>query len=147
MSSRNKPEHNKIIAVTEEPPVTAKPFIDTDVLFSIHPELLNDAYIYVHCHVPRSAAEMLIRIWRTTFLVDRAGGHRAGLVHAENITYAPLWTLVPLKLDYSFLLIFSSLPKNCRQFDLIEELPQPGGFFIPGIVRNDRDVYHISLSM
>ncbi len=142
-----KQEKNRIIAVTEEPPVKAKPFIDTDVLFSIHPELLNDAYIYVHCHVPRSAAEMLIRIWKTTFLVDKANACRAGLIHAENITYAPLWTLVPLHIDYSFLLIFASLPKSCKQFDLVEEIPQPGGFYVPGILRNDRDVYHVALSV
>jgi hypothetical protein len=128
-----------------EPPVKAKPNVDTDVLYSIHPELLTDAHIYVHCHVPPTTQEILIRIWRTTFVIDRASGEKAALVHAENITYAPVWTLVPQSFNYHFLLIFSALPKSCTKFDLVEEIPQPGGFHIPDIIRNKSYVYHVSV--
>lgn len=131
----------------EIPPVIAKPTVDTDVLFSIHPELLNDSYMYVHGHVKHTAQEMLIRIWQTTFLIGKACDGKANLVHAENITYAPVWTLVPRNYEYVFLLIFTGLPKSCRSFDLVEEIPQPGGFFVSNIGRNETDVYHIDLNL
>lgn len=131
----------------EIPPVKANPSIDTDILFSIHPELLNDSYMYVHLHVKHAVEELLIRIWRTTFLIGKNGEGRAGLVHAENITYAPVWTLVPKNFDYVFLLIFGGLPKSCRVFDLVEEISQPGGFYVGDISRNETDVYHIDLNI
>ena len=89
---------------------------------------------------------MLIRIWKTTYLVDHSSGTRSKLLHAENITMAPVWTQIPNGALYSFLLVFSGLPKACKQFDLVEEISEPGGFFIKDIGRNDTDVYHIDVS-
>jgi len=132
---------------TMSPPVKAKPEVDTDVLYAIHPELLHDAYIYAHLHVPRTSEEVLIRIWRSTSLIDRTSGLKSGLVHAENITFAPIWTIVPRHFNYTFLLIFNTLPKSSHVFDLVEEISQPGGFFIPGINRNESDVYHLDLEL
>jgi hypothetical protein len=131
----------------QPPPVKAKPSVDTDILFAVHPELLNDAYIYVHAHLQQTHQELLIRIWQTTFLQDTHSTCKASLIHAENITYAPTWTIVPRHFNYTFLLIFGSLPKSCQVFDLVEEIDQPGKFYVPGIVRNDSDVYHIDLSL
>jgi len=131
----------------EQPPVKARPFVDTDLLFSIRPELLNDSYIYIHGHVHQQAQEMLIRIWHSTYLMGKGVGEKSELIHAENITYAPVWTIVPQKLKYNFLLIFAALPKACRVFDLVEQIPQPGGFFIPNIIRNDTDVYHVNFDL
>jgi len=131
--------------IIQEPPVKAKPFVDMDVLSSIHPELLEDAYMYVHCHFENTGDDMLIRIWKTTFLIDRASALRAELIHAENITYAPIWTLVPDRHHFNFLLIFSRLPKSCTYFDLVEEIAQEGGFFVKDILRNESDVYHVTL--
>lgn len=131
--------------IIAEPPVKAKPAVDMDVLASIHPELMDDAYIYVHCHFNNLWQDMLVRIWKTTFLVDSASATKSGLIHAENITYAPQWTLIPDRQPFSFLLIFSSLPKSCKSFDLIEQIAEPGGFHVPGIKRNDTDVYHVDL--
>ena len=88
---------------------------------------------------------MLIRIWKTTYLVDSVSGTRSNLVHAENISMAPVWTQIPDGGKYNFLLIFSGLPRSCQKFDLIEEISQPGGFFIQDISRNETDVYHIDL--
>jgi hypothetical protein len=53
--------------------------------------------------------------------------------------------MIPDKGTYSFLLIFSALPKACILFDLIEDIPQPGGFLVKGIKRNKTDVYRITL--
>lgn len=130
--------------IIKEIPVI-KPAIDTDVLSSIDPNTLTDACIYVHCHYHNPYDEMFIRVWRSTFLVDRTSGTRARLMHAENISYAPVWTYIPGKKTYTFLLIFSSLPKDCRVFDLVEDIPQAGGFHVSGIGRNEQDVYHVSI--
>lgn len=122
-----------------------KPEVDADVLASIDPNALTDSYVYVHCHYHNPYDEMFIRIWRSTFLIDRVSGTRAKLVHAENISYAPVWTYIPGKQLYTFLLIFSALPKDCKVFDLMEDIPQAGGFFVSGISRNEQDVYHVTI--
>lgn len=132
-------------ATIDEPPVKTKPEVDSEVLEAIDPNTLDDSYVYVHCHFKNDGGEMLIRIWRSTFLIDRASGARAELLHAENISYAPLWSVVPPRSEYTFLLIFSGLPKDCTSFDLIEDIPQPGGFFVSAIQRNNRDVYHVNI--
>jgi hypothetical protein len=127
------------------PPVRTKPFIDIEVLAAVEAETLEDSYVYVHCYIDSDVKDMLIRIWKTTFLVDINSGVRAKLLHAENVSLAPLWTMVPDGQHFNFLLIFSSLPKSCTQFDLIEEVPTSGGFHIGNIPRNMRDVYHINI--
>lgn len=132
-------------APAPEPPVKAKPSVDMEVLASIHPELMNDSYVYVHCHFNNRWQDMLIRIWRTTFLIDRGSSTRSQLIHAENITYAPQWTLIPDKQPFSFLLIFTGLPKSCQRFDLVEEISEPGGFFVKNIQRKESDVYHVDI--
>jgi hypothetical protein len=131
--------------IIKEPPVKAKPSVDMEVLASIHPELMDDSYVYVHCHFENKWRDMLIRIWKTTFIIDRAGGTRSQLIHAENISYAPQWTLIPDRQPFTFLLIFPGLPKSCTQFDMLEDIAEPGGFFVKNIKRNEQDVYHVDL--
>lgn len=128
-----------------EEPVT-KPLVETEVLTSIDPGVLEDAHVYVHCYFMNDLDEMLIRVWRSTFLIDKACGARSELIHAENISYAPQWTIIPGKKTFSFLLIFSALPKDCKVFDLLEDIPQSGGFFVSGIKRNELDVYHVDIA-
>ncbi|MBS1553666.1 MAG: hypothetical protein JSU09_01960 [Bacteroidetes bacterium] len=128
---------------TERPLV--KPVVDVETLESIDPQRLEDSFVYVHCHFDNPSDDMLIRIWRTTFLIDRTSGVRSQLLHAENISYAPQWTIIPRKGDFTFLLIFGGLPKSCTVFDLVEEVAQPGGFFVKDIRRNETDVYHIDI--
>jgi hypothetical protein len=132
-------------SIAPETPAKEKPAVDAGVLASIHPLTLDDACVYVHCYFNNPADDMLIRIWRSTFLVDRASGARSELIHAENISYAPQWTVVPRRSAFSFLLIFSALPKDCTVFDLLEDIPQTGGFFVSGIKRNSLDVYHVKI--
>lgn len=129
----------------QEPPVKTKPEVGVEVLSSISPATLEDSFVYVHCYFQNDNKDALVRIWRTTYLVDTASGSRSELVHAQNISFAPLWTLIPDHSTFNFLLIFSALPKSCTQFDLIEEIPQPGGFVVRNIRRNQTDVYHIEV--
>lgn len=89
---------------------------------------------------------MLIRIWKSTFLIDAAAGARSALLHTENISLAPQWTLIPDNQVFRFLLVFEGLPRACRQFDLLEDIPQAGGFHVKSILRNESDVYHIDIA-
>lgn len=130
---------------TKEAPPKLKPVVDAEVLASVSTETLNDGYVYVHCHFQNEWQDALIRIWKTTFLIDNGSGTRSALIHAENISFAPVWTMIPDQRMHTFLLIFEALPKSCMLFDLVEEIPQPGGFHVANIHRNERDVYHIDM--
>ncbi len=131
--------------ITADPPVKAKPSVDMELLAQLHPELMNESFVYVHCHFNNQWQEMLLRIWKTTFLVDKHSAAKAELIHAENITYAPLWTMIPDQQPFTFLLIFAGLPKSCKVFDLLEQISEPGGFHVANIQRNETDVYHVDL--
>jgi hypothetical protein len=127
-------------------PAKAKPKVDVETLTRIDPATLEDSFVYVHCYFHNTSKDMLIRIWKTTFLLDKSSGSRSQLVHAENISIAPVWTQIPNQGTYSFLLIFNGLPKSCQLFDLVEDIPQPGGFFFQDIARNETDVYHVNIN-
>lgn len=122
-----------------------KPTPDGEVLTETETDVLQESHVYVHCYFNNTFKDMLIRIWKSTFLVDNVSGSRSQLVHVENISYAPEWTLVPDRKLFHFLLIFEALPRTCVSFDLIEDIPQPGGFHVTGIARNKADVYHINI--
>ncbi len=130
----------------ELPPTITRPKVDVETLSAIDPQVLEDSFVYVHCYFNNTYKDMLIRIWRSTFLVDVASGSRAALVHAENISIAPQWTLIPDNQVFRFLLIFRGLPKSCTSFHLLEDIPQAGGFYVPDIPRNETDVYHIDIA-
>ena len=129
----------------KESPVKTSPGIDTALLVAIDPQTLTDSYVYVHCAFENEWTDALVRIWKTTFLVDQTGGTKSALIHAENISIAPLWTLIPDNKTHNFLLIFEALPKSCKRFDLVEEISLPGGFHVTNIPRNQQDVYHIEV--
>ena len=130
----------------KEAPDKIKPDVESSVLAAIDPSVLDDSYVYVHCSFDNSYDDALIRIWKTTFLIDHVSGTKSQLVHAENISIAPLWTVIPDHRVHNFILIFSALPKGCKIFDLVEEIPQPGGFHIRDIQRNGSDVYHVTMN-
>ena len=81
----------------------------------------------------------------TTFLIARDVKHRSELVHAENIPLYPVWKSVAPGTTDQFTLIFTGLPSSCTVFDLVEEIPQVGGFFVGNIPRNSLDVYEVRL--
>ena len=132
-------------ASEKEAPPRIKPVVEVEVLESVSAETLHDGYVYVHCHFQNEWQDSLIRIWKTTFLIDLGSGSRSKLIHAENISFAPVWTMISDQQVHTFLLIFEALPKSCKLFDLVEEIPQPGGFHVEKIHRNPTDVYHIHL--
>jgi hypothetical protein len=112
-----------------------------DELFA---EMREEGMVIVHCSFFANY-ETGIRIWNSTFLVDEQSGIRSPMHHAENITIAPEWMLVPEGSTARFTLIFAPLPKTCKLFDLLEDIPESGGFFIHNIKRNRSDVYHVKI--
>jgi hypothetical protein len=137
--------HQDDILAAKMPEPNVKPAPEVEVLTAIETDFQQEGHVYVHCYFNNAYSDMLIRIWKTTFLVDNGSTGRSQLVHVENISYAPEWTLIPDKKLFRFLLIFEALPKSCASFDLVEEIPQPGGFHVAGISRNKTDVYHIDV--
>lgn len=127
--------------------VLDKPLIAPEILEQLATKSMEEKQVIVHCMLPASPFEgNLARIWPTTFLVDEQNNHRSQLVHAENISMFPVWTEMPPGKDFWFTLIFSGLPADCKQFDLMEIIPQPGGFHVRNIARNKSDVYRVKLS-
>jgi hypothetical protein len=107
-------------------------------------EMLEEGMVIAHCSYTSLYGEN-IRIWTSTFLIDKTTGTRSRMLHAENITIAPVWMLVPEGSTARFTLIFAALPKTCEFFDLLEDIPEAGGFFIQNIKRNKSDVYHVKV--
>ena len=126
-------------------PGKGKPEIATEVLTHTEAETLTqtreEGQVVIHCHF-LAFPGALLRIWKSTFLIADSGS-RSSLVHAENITFAPVWTEIDGHGIYTFTLIFSPLPGSCTTFDLQEEIEQSGAFFVPDIPRNESDVYHV----
>lgn len=121
-----------------------KPEISQEILESLQTKVEEEKQVIVHCCVPASfELGNQIRVWRSTFLVDRSLAHKSYLIHQENISLFPYWTDVPPMKDFWFTLVFSGLPDECATFDLIEEIPEEGGFFVPNIKRNGTDVYRV----
>lgn len=113
-----------------------------DTLVDVQEEIktleLEERQTIVHCTCQE---EYAYRIWPTTFLVEHGTGKRAKLITAFNISFAPDWTLNDGR---GFTLIFEGLSRDCTVFDLIEDIPQEGGFEFRNIARNKMDVYHVS---
>lgn len=121
--------------------------LDEQTQQKLKEETSEEKQVIVHCSFscPPDFPQ-LIRIWKTTFLVDKHSDHRSPLLFWDNITVYPAWTPVEAGRTYVFTLIFGGLPSSCILFDFLEDIPQNGGFFVPSIARNKSDVYHITIS-
>ena len=94
----------------------------------------------VHCKCHGEVGDAY-RIWASTYLVEHGSDRRAKLITAFNISFVPQWTLNDGR---GFTLIFEGLSKSCKSFDLIEMIPQAGGFEVFNVPRNNMDVYHVT---
>ena len=106
----------------------------------------SEAQVIIHFSVTGSSLVDRIRIWKSTFLFPTKRDKKSILLHAENITFYPEWMPVPRGRKIVFTLYFSSLPKDCEEFDLHEQIPEPGGFVVKGIKRTKNDVYYVRLN-
>lgn len=132
---------------TEQLPTIRKPYIEKEILEMLQSQTQVEKQVIIHCCFP--AAPMygnLIRIWRTTFLIDEESGCKSQLIYADNISIFPFWTEVEPMKEHWFTLVFSGLSEDCKCFDLLEDIPQKGGFHVKKIKRNSTDVYRVKIS-
>lgn len=122
----------KVVEVEEE--LAAEAIAATEV----------ERQVIVHARVGIGNSVMGVRIWASTFLIPLEGGAKSKLLNTENITIFPQWMTVGYKPWHHFTLIFEGLPRNCKQFDLIEQIPESGGFEAHSIPRNATDIYEIT---
>jgi hypothetical protein len=106
----------------------------------------EEGQVTVHCSVIGSDEAAYIRVWDSTFLFDKDSSHASKLIGVYGVTKFPYWTEIPRNQNFTFTLIFSSLPKSCSFFDLIEEIPEDGGLEFRNIARNNSDVYRLTIS-
>ena len=82
-----------------------------------------------------------VRIWPSVRLRCRSTGMESKFLHAVGLSPFPTWTRV--EPGGAFTLLFEALPSDCQSFDLVEEIPQPGGLVVRDIARNGKDVYRL----
>lgn len=133
------------LVILPEKVKTRRNLLDPEALIASLQQTEVKGQVIVHVFCPPQPEEYAIRVWRTTYLVSRTSSHKSRLLHAENISLAPEWKEVKANSPYNFTLIFEALPKDTLLFDLTEIIPQPGGFYYPNLLRNERDVYDIRL--
>ncbi len=117
--------------------------INANTLLQLKTFIQEESQVIVHCSYTSEGFMDLIRIWPTTYLIDQESNHKSELVHAENVSLAPIWTRLEYGETRVFTLIFSGLPKSCTVFDFIELVTEPNGFEIRNIKRNAADVYFV----
>jgi transposase-like protein len=149
MDRRDKKlESNQPLQEVSEIPTKKDTTIEITFLKSKKPleKIKEESQVTIHFKYTGSMWGNKIRIWKSTFLHAKGSSHRSSLVHVENISVHPTWTHVSAGETINFTLIFSGLPKDCEYFDLIEDIPEPGGFVINDIKRNNSDVYHFTMT-
>ena len=149
MDRRDKKlESNQPLQEVSEIPTKKDTTIEITFLKSKKPleKIKEESQVTIHFKYTGSMWGNKIRIWKSTFLHAKGSSHRSSLVHVENISVHPTWTHVSAGETINFTLIFSGLPKDCESFDLIEDIPEPGGFIINDIKRNNSDVYHFTMT-
>ncbi|EKB49270.1 hypothetical protein B879_02116 [Cecembia lonarensis LW9] len=135
-----------VTVVNHQPEIITLPDvkIDKEVIAKAKECIEVEKQVIVHVSIRTSFTWWQIRIWPSTFLVPRGAGSESKLLNADNIPFYPQWLYV-FGSNHRFTLIFEGLPEECEVFDLIERIPQKGGFEYFGIRRNRSDVYHIEL--
>jgi len=111
-----------------------------EVETALQTEVAEEGQTIVHCVCAQDAA---YRIWPSTYLIEYGSNKKAKLITAFNISFYPYWTLK--NKGQQFTLLFEGLSKDCAVFDLIEQIPQEGGFEVKSIVRNQTDVYTVNI--
>lgn len=102
--------------------------------------------VIVHVKYKGSFYKNQIGILKSTFLCSKNSDHKSELLFTENISVYPKRTYVPYGKNKIFTLIFSGLPKSCREFDLFENISDGEACVIQNISRNGSDVYTVNIA-
>ena len=107
-------------------------------------ELLNESdHVILNCTIAGSEQNESVRIWDSTFLVVDTMKYKSKLITATNISLYPEWTKINIGETLNFSLEFGPLPKGCTKFDLVEDIPESGGWIVRDIIRNSSDIYQV----
>jgi hypothetical protein len=106
-------------------------------------QISEEKQVILHCSM-KCEGGIKVRIWKTTYLITEKG-KRIPLLFWEGISLFPEWTPIYYNGTFNFTLIFSGLASDCKVFSLVEEIHEPGGFYVSNIRRNNKDVYHVEL--
>jgi hypothetical protein len=116
----------------------------------IAPELLEqintqvEKQVIVHGIVYASPFQSIsIRLWPTINLLPKGMTIQCKLIKSFNVSLFPKWQEIALGKSHRFTLVFEGLPADCKVFDLVEIIPEPGGFEVRNIKRNEQDVYEV----
>ena len=86
-----------------------------------------------------------VRIWPSTYLVEE-GGRRCKLIKNFNISIMPEWTFHFIENEFiRFTLVFEALSRECTYFHLLEDIPQPLGFYSNMTIKNSSGVYAVEV--
>lgn len=105
----------------------------------------TESQVIIHIDLGPYRDVQRLRIWNNTYLKCHQTARKSKMLFSENIAVYPNWCFVKPGTIFSFTLIFENLPKDCLAFDLIEDIPEMGGFFFKGIRRNNSNVYHLRM--
>lgn len=119
--------------------------VDDETKLALKAAVETEAQVIVHCHFFATSSGDRFRIWKSTFLVDHVSKTKSKLLHAENVPFYPEWKIAERAGWHSFTLVFEALPKSCKHFDLLEQIPEEGAFHVRNIARNKMDVYNVEL--
>jgi hypothetical protein len=125
---------------SEETEVVIKAPVKNELL----PEVQLDGQVTVHCSILGSFLSDRIRIWESTYLFPKESGHKSELASVHNITLYPHWTKLQWNERHYFTLVFTGLPRDCKEFDLVEVVSAGIPFQYRNIQRNETDVYRIN---
>ena len=104
-----------------------------------------ESQVIVHFSFKSNSVYNGIRIWKSTFLIPTETSQTAKLVTVDKVSMYPIYTYTPIGKILNFTLVFTCLPRNCKTFDLVEQIPEPGGFVFRNIKRNKTDVYNLKI--
>jgi hypothetical protein len=125
---------------------TTEVVIDEEIRKELFSNIDEEKQIIVNCIINGGNDGTAARIWKSTYLVDNVSKQRSVLLHTIGVSHYPNWTRIPPKSTLRFSLIFSALPQSTKVFDLVEQIPESGGFYFSGLRRNDADVYQVDLT-
>jgi len=117
------------------------------LLTEVHDILQPEGQVMLHCYVENMESDCALRIWPSTFLVAENNRIKRRLAFVENMAIYPSWQQLPKGRVHQFTLIFPALPPRVKVFNLYEVIPEPGGFVVENIHRNETDVYHVVIKV
>jgi hypothetical protein len=122
----------------------AKPQVEIDDAVKELIAQRTDECTIVHCRF-FTDEPTAVRIWPSTYLREDRGG-RCKLIKNLNISIMPEWTFHFIEHAFiRFTLVFEALGRECEYFHLLEDIPQPFGFYSKKVLKNSVGVYTVEV--